>query len=85
MDTHAGRVLDLVEELGLTKDTIVIFTSDNGTTHLKLEVDYDFFESVGNLLRTQGIALRGRHKGALDRQVAGQNQSGFGYGQDDGF
>ena len=49
MDTYVGRVLDLVEELGLTKNTIVIFTSDNGTTHLKLEVDYDFFESVGNL------------------------------------
>ena len=59
MDTYVGRVLDLVEELGLTKDTIVIFTSDNGTTHLKLEVDYDFFESVGNLRGLKGSLYEG--------------------------
>ena len=52
-------MLDLVEELGLTKDTIVIFTSDNGTTHLKLEVDYDFFESVGNLRGLKGSLYEG--------------------------
>ena len=59
MDTYVGRVLDLVEELGLTKDTIVIFTSDNGTTHLKLEVDYDFFESVGKLRGLKGSLYEG--------------------------
>ncbi len=59
MDTYVGRVLDLVKELGLTKDTIVIFTSDNGTTHLKLEVDYDFFESVGNLRGLKGSLYEG--------------------------
>jgi len=59
MDTYIGRVLDLVEELGLTEDTIVIFTSDNGTTHLKLEVDYDFFESVGNLRGLKGSLYEG--------------------------
>jgi arylsulfatase A-like enzyme len=59
MDTYIGRVLDLVEELNLTKDTIVIFTSDNGTTHLKLEVDYDFFESVGKLRGLKGSLYEG--------------------------
>ncbi len=59
MDTYIGRVLDLVDELGLTKDTIVIFTSDNGTTHLKLEVDYDFFESVGKLRGLKGSLYEG--------------------------
>jgi arylsulfatase A len=59
MDTYIGRVLDLVEELGLTQDTIVVFTSDNGTTHLKLEVDYDFFESVGNLRGLKGSLYEG--------------------------
>ncbi|MBT3635312.1 MAG: arylsulfatase [Opitutae bacterium] len=59
MDTYIGRVLDLVEDLGLTKDTIVIFTSDNGTTHLKLEVDYDFFESVGKLRGLKGSLYEG--------------------------
>ena len=59
MDTYIGRVLDLVEELGLTKDTIVVFTSDNGTTHLKLEVDYDFFNSVGKLRGLKGSLYEG--------------------------
>ncbi len=30
MDHHVGQVLDAVKELGIEKDTIVIFTSDNG-------------------------------------------------------
>ncbi len=59
MDTYIGRVIELVEDLGLTKDTIVIFTSDNGTTHLKLEVDYDFFESVGKLRGLKGSLYEG--------------------------
>jgi arylsulfatase len=59
MDTYIGRVIDLVDDLGLTEDTIVIFTSDNGTTHLKLEVDYDFFESVGKLRGLKGSLYEG--------------------------
>jgi arylsulfatase A-like enzyme len=30
MDTHVGRVLDAIEELGLEGDTVVVFMSDNG-------------------------------------------------------
>jgi arylsulfatase len=29
-DHHAGRILDVVQELGIEKNTLVIFTSDNG-------------------------------------------------------
>mgnify|MGYP003326041752 CR=1 FL=1 len=32
MDTYVGRLLELLKELDLEKNTIVIFTSDNGTT-----------------------------------------------------
>ncbi|MEM7601258.1 MAG: arylsulfatase [Verrucomicrobiota bacterium] len=59
LDTYVGRVLDLLEELGLTENTIVIFTSDNGTTHLKEEVDYDFFASVGELRGLKGDLWEG--------------------------
>ncbi len=59
MDTYVGRVLDLIDELGLTDDTIVVFTSDNGTTHLKLEVDYDFFNSVDKLRGLKGSLYEG--------------------------
>ena len=46
MDRYIGNILALIKKLNLEENTIVVFTSDNGTTHLKLEVDYDFFESV---------------------------------------
>ena len=59
MDRYVGNVVNLVEKLNLSNDTIVIFSSDNGTTHLKLEVDYDFFESVGNLRGLKGSLYEG--------------------------
>ncbi|MBH56619.1 MAG: N-acetylgalactosamine-6-sulfatase [Planctomycetaceae bacterium] len=59
MDHYIGNILRTVEELGLTENTIVIFTSDNGTTHLKKEVDYDFFESVGELRGLKGSLYEG--------------------------
>jgi arylsulfatase A len=37
----------------------VIFSSDNGTTHLKDEVDYDFFTSVGELRGLKGSLYEG--------------------------
>ena len=30
VDTNVGKVIDALEELGVTKDTIIVFTSDNG-------------------------------------------------------
>ena len=59
MDRYIGNVLNLVKDLGLEKNTIVVFTSDNGTTHLKLEVDYDFFESVKPLRGLKGSLYEG--------------------------
>ena len=59
MDRYIGNVLNLVKELGLEQNTIVVFTSDNGTTHLKLEVDYDFFESVKPLRGLKGSLYEG--------------------------
>ena len=59
MDRYVGRVINLIKETGLTEDTIVIFSSDNGTTHLKLEVDYDFFDSVGKLRGLKGSLYEG--------------------------
>ncbi len=59
MDRYIGNVLDLLDELELTDNTIVVFTSDNGTTHLKDEVDYDFFASVGELRGLKGSLYEG--------------------------
>ena len=59
MDRYVGKVLQLLDELKLADNTIVIFSSDNGTTHLKLEVDYDFFRSVGPLRGLKGSLYEG--------------------------
>lgn len=59
LDRYVGNVLRLLDELQLSDDTIVVFSSDNGTTHLKDEVDYDFFDSVGELRGLKGSLYEG--------------------------
>jgi len=59
MDTYVGRVLSLLDELNLADNTIVVFSSDNGTTHLGKEVDYEFFNSVGELRGLKGSLYEG--------------------------
>ena len=59
MDRYIGNILALIKKLDLEENTIVVFTSDNGTTHLKLEVDYDFFESVKPLRGLKGSLYEG--------------------------
>ena len=59
MDRYVGKVLRLLDELGLAEDTIVIFSSDNGTSKLSQEVDVDFFASVGELRGLKGMLYEG--------------------------
>src|SRR4030095_1195500 len=47
LDREVGRLLDLVQELGLEERTIVVFTSDNGPLYDQLGgTDADFFQSA---------------------------------------
>ena len=59
MDRYVGNVMKLLDELELTQNTIVVFSSDNGTTTLKKEVDYEFFDSVGVLRGLKGSLYEG--------------------------
>jgi arylsulfatase len=59
MDKQVGRIMKLLEELDLEEETIVFFTSDNGTTYLKGQVDYEFFDSVGPLRELKGSLYEG--------------------------
>ena len=59
MDRYIGNLLRLLDELQLDENTIVVFSSDNGTTHLKQEVDFDFFDSVGELRGLKGSLYEG--------------------------
>ena len=48
LDRDVGRVIDLVDELGLKERTLIIFSSDNGP-HQEGGADPDFFGSRGGL------------------------------------
>jgi len=50
LDEHVGQLMQTVDELGLSKNTICIFTSDNGPLYGRLGgTDCEFFESAANL------------------------------------
>ena len=55
MDRDVGRILDLLKELDLDRDTIVFFTSDNGGYLLGAE----FFRSNGPLRAGKGSLYEG--------------------------
>jgi arylsulfatase A-like enzyme len=48
MDRDVGKIFDLLKELGMEKNTIVFFSSDNGP-HAEGGADPDFFRSSGPL------------------------------------
>jgi len=48
LDRQVGRILQQIKDLGLDGNTIVLFSSDNGTT-FNGGVDHPFFDSTGGL------------------------------------
>lgn len=59
MDHNVGRLLETLKQCGLEKNTLVIFTSDNGTTHDVGGVDNRFFHSVDGLKGLKGQLYEG--------------------------
>lgn len=60
LDREVGRLVDLIDELGLGDDTLFLFTSDNGPTYDRIGgSDSDFFESSGPLRGRKGSVLEG--------------------------
>lgn len=60
LDTYVGEVLDKLREKGLDKNTLVIFTSDNGP-HMEGGADPDFFGINSQLRGTK----RQTHEGGI--------------------
>ena len=59
-DRQVGRILAVLDELGLSENTIVVFTSDNGPENMHAAPDEKFYFSRGS---TGG--LRGRKRSLL--------------------
>jgi len=60
LDDQIGRVVALLDELGLSEDTVILFTSDNGPTHGGVGgSDSEFFDSNGPLRGLKGSVYEG--------------------------
>jgi arylsulfatase len=46
LDEQVGEIVTKLKEIGKYENTIIVFTSDNGPTHVG-QVDIDFFNSAG--------------------------------------
>jgi arylsulfatase A len=58
-DRSVGRILGLVKELGLDDNTLVLFTSDNGSTYDIGGYDPGFFKGTGPLRDAKGSISEG--------------------------
>lgn len=89
MDREIGRMMALIQELGLAEDTIFIFTSDNGPLHGRHEglagTDCTFFNSHGGLRDGKGSLYEGgirvpcivRWKGKIQPGSVSDRVTGF--------
>ncbi len=59
MDRDIASLTGLIRELGLEKDTLVVFTSDNGATFDVGGADSGFFGSTGGLRGNKGSVYEG--------------------------
>jgi len=58
MDRDVGRIMSLLKELAIERDTLVMFSSDNGPT-FNGGADSEFFESTGPLRGLKGSVYEG--------------------------
>jgi len=63
MDREVGRMITLIKELGLDKDTVIVVSSDNGPTYDRIGgSDSEFFRSAGNFRGLKGSLYEGGNR-----------------------
>ncbi len=86
LDREVGKLIDKVDQKGLTGNTIFVFTSDNGPLYDKLGgTDADFFNSAGGLRGRKGSFYEGgfrvplivRWKGTIREGTTSSRITGF--------
>jgi arylsulfatase A-like enzyme len=84
LDDHVGRVCEALDDVGLADRTLVVFTSDNGTTHPGPAnkrfhvggVDAEFFNSTAGLRGYKGSLYEGGIRVPLIVRLPGRVQAG---------
>ncbi|MBM3311633.1 MAG: arylsulfatase [Candidatus Aminicenantes bacterium] len=76
-DRSVGRILALVAELGLEKDTLVLFSSDNGATYDVGGYDMDFFRGNGPFRMHKGYVYEGGIRVPLIVRWTGRVREGW--------
>ncbi|MGI9458137.1 MAG: arylsulfatase [Aeoliella sp.] len=77
MDRDIGRIVDLIDDLELTDDTLFIFTSDNGPTYNRLGgSDSEFFNSAPGMRGMKGSVYEGGLRVPLVARWKGQIEPG---------
>ena len=84
LDDHVGRVMQALDSAGLTERTLVVFTSDNGTTHPAGKnprfgtggVDSAFFNSTAGLRGYKGSVYEGGLRVPLIVRLPGRVPAG---------
>ena len=84
LDGYVGRVMDALERTGVAGRTLVIFSSDNGTTHDRREdthfhvggVDAEFFNSTADLRGYKGSVYEGGLRVPAIVRLPGQVSAG---------
>lgn len=64
LDQQVGELVKKLKEIGKYDNTLIIFSSDNGPTHIK-HVDIDFFNSAGPFLNSENTVKGNLNEGGI--------------------
>tara|TARA_S200000501_G_C20864988_1_gene761490 strand:- start:1134 stop:2654 length:1521 start_codon:yes stop_codon:yes gene_type:complete len=64
LDEQVGEIISKLKEIGKYKNTIIVFTSDNGPTHVK-QVNIDFFNSAGAFVNSEKTVKGSVNEGGI--------------------